>query len=574
MEEKEEEGDSDQDEVGEEMIEEEDEDEDVAFGSLKTVNAEYRSHLTRLLVKLELELARNQERQRQLEEEISSLDTEEEGGPRPDRALGLQIFTAPYFKDQKGFQPPSNIDTKTKTGFSNELSVWLPLQPKKFSEEDQAKLKVSVKQEAVRARTSKLWQEIDRLSLSSSLDSAEVTPPERLADLGKELREVENSAEEVLLAERYERFDWERISRDSPHSATQCRLQWQNKVHPSISNRDFTAEEDKKLQGLAEQFEERSWDTIAMKMESGRTALACFTRYKTHLKTVFNNRPWSKSEDERLAQLVKVCRYNQLVPWQKVAFYMEDRTKEQCSSRFSFALRDNLRKGHFSEVEDLLLVVGIKLHGSDWTRITEIIPCRNSRQLHSRFNYFFKGEKAAWTKEEDEALLKEFKRLGRSDWSRISEELARRGVERNRGQCRRRIQNIWESFLKTEGAITSWGQVLHYQEGPSLGERRQDALRRSLKRHYRQWLEKEGATNTAARTPDETIELTDGVVFSPRGLRLFTRHLQQSLPSKGEKIKRKLPKKSKKFDFMEQSESEEDVDDVAAEESHGDEEED
>ena len=190
--------------------------------SLKALNKEYSNQLKSVLSKLELKLTMNQIRQVEIEEEISNLEIEEEGGPQQDRAQGLLIFTAPYFKDKNGFQPPANTDTKIKTGFSQELPVWLPLQPKKFSEEDQAKLKVSVKQEALHTRKSKLLQEIDKVSMSS-LDPDQETPSERLADLRLELREVENSAEEVLLADRYESYDWEKISGD--HSPSLCRLQ-------------------------------------------------------------------------------------------------------------------------------------------------------------------------------------------------------------------------------------------------------------------------------------------------------------------------------------------------------------
>ena len=419
-----------------------------------------------------------------------------------------------------------------------------------------------MKQEAVSARRSKLQLQLNKMSLSS-LEPQTESSPERLAALRSELEEVENSAEEVLLADRYESYDWDKISKVLGHSATVCRLQWQNCVHPSINNTDFTAEEDEKLQGLAEQYDGRDWDLIARRMESGRTALACFRRYKTQLNTLFNNRTWHKDEDERLVQLVKICRLNQLVNWQKVAFYMEHRTKEQCFSRFSFALRDNLRKGHFSVIEDLLLLIGVQLHDEEWTRISsELLPARNSRQIHTRFNYFFKGEKAAWTEEEDVALFEEVKRLGLSDWSRISQELSSRGVERNRNQCRQRIYQIWNKFQKTEGAVTSWGQVFQYQDGPSLAERRREDLARSLKRHYDQWMEKEGAINTATMTQDNTIQLIEGVVFSPKGLRLFARHLQES---KEEKTKRRLPKEGARSDWVEQSESEEDVDDPQAE---------
>ena len=63
-------------------------------------------------------------------------------------------------------------------------------------------------------------------------------------------------------------------------------------------------------------------------------------------------------------------------------------------------------------------------------------------------------------------------------------------------------------------------------------------------------------------TPDNTIELEEGVIFSPKGLRLFTRHLKQS---KEEKTNRRLSKKRGRSDYVEQSESEEEVDDPEGE---------
>ena len=86
-------------------------------------------------------------------------------------------------------------------------------------------------------------------------------------------------------------------------------------------------------------------------------------------------------------------------------------------------------------------------------------------------------------------------------------------------------------------------------------------MEKSLRRHYDQWMKKEGTTNTTSMTGDNRIEIIDGIVFSPKGLQLFTRYLQQSIPSKDEKTRRSLPKKRRRFDYMEHSESEEDIDD-------------
>ena len=65
-----------------------------------------------------------------------------------------------------------------------------------------------MKSEAVRLRKEKLQQEIDKLPPSSlDPDFMEGTFSERLADLTRELKEVENSAEGDLLGNRLEKYD-------------------------------------------------------------------------------------------------------------------------------------------------------------------------------------------------------------------------------------------------------------------------------------------------------------------------------------------------------------------------------
>ena len=107
------------------------------YTSLRALNVNYAHHLKTVLLELQVELARNQDRQRQIEEEISELETEEGEvvQQHPAQRFLKKLYAAPYFKDQNGFQPPANTDTITKR-FTKELPVWLSLHPKKFSEED------------------------------------------------------------------------------------------------------------------------------------------------------------------------------------------------------------------------------------------------------------------------------------------------------------------------------------------------------------------------------------------------------------------------------------------------------
>jgi hypothetical protein len=71
-----------------------------------------------------------------------------------------------------------------------------------------------------------------------------------------------------------------------------------------------------------------------------------------------NNRKWERSEDDRLRRLVAHCRINDFIPWAKVSFYMERRTKEQCYQRYVYSLKDSIRRGAFTDAEDMILIIG------------------------------------------------------------------------------------------------------------------------------------------------------------------------------------------------------------------------
>ena len=64
-----------------------------------------------------------------------------------------------------------------------------------------------------------------------------------------------------------------------------------------------------------------------------------FVRYMTRHKVMVNNRKWERSEDERLKRLVAHSRINDFIPWGKVAYYMDRRTKDQCYQRYVYSLK-------------------------------------------------------------------------------------------------------------------------------------------------------------------------------------------------------------------------------------------
>ena len=513
------------------------------FNSLVNLNMTYMDHLNKVLLTLQRELLRNQERQRQIDVEIHDLmsgsgnlgSQQARSQHRIITRRALSVFAAPYFKDQNIFFPPPNEDTKKKK-ISYELDVWIDY-PRRFSEEDRKKLKAFVREDAIRKRSSRLRQDIDRLRSQYVRLSGEDPEKELLAtELRKcdeELENIDKLSNEELMTDRYEEYDWDKISTTDfkgSRSPRMCQLQWQNRVHPSINSSSFSPDEDKLLKQLAEALNSQDWDSIAKEMDTGRTPIACFVRFMTRHCIVVDNRRFEKSEDDRLRRLVAHSRINKFIPWQKVAYYMERRTKDQCYQRFVFNLRDNIRRGPYSDSEDMVLVMGEKLYGNDWKKINEILPTRTPIQLHCRWNHFIKGDHRAWTEEEDRTLLEQIKEHGLRDWVVISQELSRLVGERTRNQCRQRFQFIYKSFKRNP----SLGLAnIEYKDDNSLARKRYEELYNKLRSKYHEWRTEEDKVNPVdpeAEAADVQIELAEGLSVSRKVVGRFISFVRQSLP--------------------------------------------
>ena len=520
----------------------EDEELPIDYRSLADLNARYMNQLNKVLMTLQIELQRNQERQQQIDQEIYDVQAEQaylgSQNKKQHRIItrkALSVFASPYFKDKNIYFPPPNQDTITKK-HSFELDVWVDY-PKKFSKEEKLKLKEFVREDAIRIKGSRLQQEMERLKHQYVRLSGEDPEKEEIAEklqmYADKLKDIETLPEEELFANRFENYDWDKISATDfrgTRSPAVCRLQWQNSVHPAINNASFSPNEDKLLKKLAEALNSQDWDSIAKEMETGRTAIACFVRYMTRHNIVVNNRKWEKTEDDRLRRLVAHCRLNKYIPWQKVAYFMERRTKDQCYQRFVFSLRDNIRRGPFSDAEDMLLVMGEKLYGNDWTKINEILSCRTPIQLHCRFNHFIKGEHRAWTEEEDVALLEQIRTHGLRDWVLISQMLSAQVGERTRNQCRQRFQFIYKAFKKNPGLALA---NIEYKDDAGVAKKRYDELYSKLREKFLEWKEADDEANPPhprAQSEDIQVELAPGLTTSRKVMVRFIGVVQQSLP--------------------------------------------
>ena len=124
---------------------------------------------------------RNLSRQREIDLEISDLQlsnlaaTKNKNQHKIISRKPLSIFASPYFKDKHLYHPPPNEDTRRK-GLNKELNVWIDY-PIPFKEEERRKLKIYVKEDAVKKKSLRLRQEKEKIEakLNSFIFDEEVS---------------------------------------------------------------------------------------------------------------------------------------------------------------------------------------------------------------------------------------------------------------------------------------------------------------------------------------------------------------------------------------------------------------
>ena len=127
----------------------------------------------------------------------------------------LAVFLAPYFKDSRGFTHPPNADTLAKKR-NGELDTFLTT-PKEWNVTEKNKLIRAVKEEALRERMKSFLERRDFLKQEVTM-SLQYTPTEKFAmnteieSISERLREIKLTPDSELFADRFEDFDWLKIS--------------------------------------------------------------------------------------------------------------------------------------------------------------------------------------------------------------------------------------------------------------------------------------------------------------------------------------------------------------------------
>ncbi|KAJ6248778.1 serine/threonine-protein phosphatase [Anaeramoeba flamelloides] len=162
----------------------------------------------------------------------------------------------------------------------------------------------------------------------------------------------------------------------------------------------------------------------------------------TDLATVkpIKNSIWGTEEDDILARAVK--KHNER-DWDKISKYFQNKDATQCLHRWQKVLNPDLKKGHWTVIEDELLIKAVEKHGQQkWSKVAQELPQRSSKQCRERWKNQLDPtiDHGEWTKEEDEILIVKHQELG-NKWSQIKMFLP--------GRPDNMIKNRWNSTLKS-----------------------------------------------------------------------------------------------------------------------------
>lgn len=146
------------------------------------------------------------------------------------------------------------------------------------------------------------------------------------------------------------------------------------------NQKKWTREEDELLIILAQKFNEKHWKEISKRFLN-KNSLQCFSRYKRIRPGIIKG-SWKKDEDVKILDMV--AKYGK--SWSKISKLLGTRNGKQIRDRFINVLDPEIKKGKFTEEEDLALVQLFRSLGPKWATISKFFPNRTADMIKNRFH--------------------------------------------------------------------------------------------------------------------------------------------------------------------------------------------
>jgi len=123
------------------------------------------------------------------------------------------------------------------------------------------------------------------------------------------------------------KYDWLHIAKEVNKPDIQCQRFWNLILKPDISRARWTKSEDNRLIQIVAKNEEKNWKKIAHELATNRNELQCFVHYQKYKKMNHTRGKWTKEEDQKLVEIIKKNSIDNIINWQRVYFAMQDNNR-------------------------------------------------------------------------------------------------------------------------------------------------------------------------------------------------------------------------------------------------------
>ncbi|CAI5793985.1 snRNA-activating protein complex subunit 4 [Podarcis lilfordi] len=398
------------------------------------MNMVYQEVIQEKIEEITLWLAQNREQQEKLTWELAGTrGTKSSDSKSLPANLFLGHFMKPYFKDMtSGFGPPANSDAREKA--KQGIKSFAELLTIKWKSQEKLLLRQSVMSDQLQHLLQPKLLKLDYLNEKRDKLEDEMGRQilwKQIQETTQEIEDINQLPEGSLLGNRLDEHDWEKIANinfEGTRNAKELRKYWQNFEHPSISKREWNEEEVEKMKEIATRHNCQDWEAIALELGTQRTAFQCLQKFQASNKE-FKKSEWSPEEDQILLQLVQEMRVGKHIPYRKIAYYMEGRDSAQLIYRWTKRVDPNLKRGAWTPEEDAVLLKAVAKYGAqDWYKIRMEVPGRNDIQCRDRYLHALHCDikKGKWSEEEEMKLIELTEKYGVGRWAKIASELPHR----------------------------------------------------------------------------------------------------------------------------------------------------
>ncbi|KAJ3451165.1 snRNA-activating protein complex subunit [Anaeramoeba flamelloides] len=242
---------------------------------------------------------------------------------------------------------------------------------------------------------------------------------------------------EIELFKNTSMVDWERVSDllDPSADPLDCMFRWNNLLTPLVSKQEWKKTNLDQLYQICDEESGYNWDKITLLFNEWVAE-----EEKEEEKT--KNKTRVKWTEEETLKLRRIAGKFEEKDWHLISQEFDFRTANQCNKKYREL---NKIKRNWTEHEDQILILGVKIYGEKWTKIAKHLNLRSGSQCGERYRLISSGQRSGrWLQEEESSLLQAVEKYGVGKWTLIAKEVG----TRNDNQCIRKYQQLTKKKTK------------------------------------------------------------------------------------------------------------------------------